>query len=285
MYTFKPSGPVVASIDLSMGNIRILAGDGEILTVRVEPSNPAKAADVRSAESTHVEFAGDRLEITQPKSLRTYTWFSSGSSIDLVVHLPSGSRIGANTAYGSIRTEGALGPSNLKTSYGDITVEEGEDLRLRTAYGKVVLDHGSGHTDIRGGKVRVGQLDGTAAIRSAEHGTHVGLATGDLRVASSYGNIEVDRALATVVAKTAYGKVRIHDALRGAIEMRSSYGELELGIREGSAAWLDLETGHGTVRNNLTATDSAPGASTDTLQVTGRTSHGDIIIGRARPVR
>lgn len=287
MYTFQPTGQVTASIDLSMGNIRILAGDGETLTVQVDPSNPAKAADVRSAESTLVEFTGDRLDIVQPKSPRVYSWFSSGSSIDLLVRLPRGSKVQGTTAYGAIRTEGSLGPSTLKTSYGDIGVEEGEDLRLRTSYGDVTLNRGTGHTDIRGGKVRVGHLDGTAAIKSAQHGTFVGLATGDLRVSSSYGDIEIDRALATVVAKTAYGTVRIHDVVRGAIDMRSSYGELELGVREGSAAWLDLETGHGAVRNHLTTTDSAPGTDepTDILQVTGRTSYGDIVIRRALPVR
>jgi hypothetical protein len=221
--------------------------------------------------------------------LSHYSWFGSGNSIDLVVHLPRASRIQADSSYGSIRIEGAIGPSTIKTSYGHLTIDEGEDLSLRTGYGDVTVGHATGHTDIVGGKVRVAELEGTATVKSSQNGTFVGSVGGSLTVTSSYGDIEIDHAFAPVIAKTAYGKVRINDAVRGSIDMRSSYGELELGIRSGTAAWLDLDTNHGVVRNAL---ESASGPHedeseepVDTVEVLGRTSWGDIIVRHAAPVR
>lgn len=286
MHTFHATHSIAARLDLSGGNILITACDGDDVTVEVSPSSPAKPSDHRSAEKTRVEFSGDRLTVVQPRRLSRYTAFGNGSSIDVTITLPRGSRIHANSSYGSIHIEGAIGPSTLKTSYGDVTVDEAEDLNLRTGYGEAIVNRACGHTEIVGGRVRINEIDGDATIKSSQDRAFVGIVTGPLQVTSSYGDIEIEHAFASVVAKTAYGKVRINDAVRGSIEMRSSYGELELGIREGTAAWLDLDTSHGTVRNGLEsataphAADDADGPG-DTVEVLGRTSWGDIIIRRA----
>jgi hypothetical protein len=57
-------------------------------------------------------------------------------------------------------------------------------------------------------------------------------------------------------------------------------GELEVGIREGTAALLDVRSQYGNVRNFLTASDG-PKASDQTVEVRARTSYGDIVIRRS----
>jgi len=54
-------------------------------------------------------------------------------------------------------------------------------------------------------------------------------------------------------------------------------GELEVGVRRGTAAWLDAQTRFGQVRNRLEPT-AAPGAQEETVEVRARTSYGDIVI-------
>ena len=61
--------------------------------------------------------------------------------------------------------------------------------------------------------------------------------------------------------------------------LETKIGELEVGIREGSAAWLDVSSGHGRVHNALEAAD-APAPSAETVRVRARTTIGDIVIGR-----
>ena len=73
--------------------------------------------------------------------------------------------------------------------------------------------------------------------------------------------------------------MRIRDVSRGTIVMETAAGELEVGIHEGTAAWLDVSTQFGTVRNSLGTADG-PAPSEHTVEVRARTSVGDIVIGR-----
>ena len=60
---------------------------------------------------------------------------------------------------------------------------------------------------------------------------------------------------------------------------RPTIGDLEVGIREGTAAWLDVNSQFGRVHNALEAAD-APETSVETVEVRARTSVGDIVIRR-----
>jgi DUF4097 and DUF4098 domain-containing protein YvlB len=105
-------------------------------------------------------------------------------------------------------------------------------------------------------------------------------AAGDLRLDSACGDITVERALASVGASTKYGQVSVHDAVGGSLDLTTSYGKVEAGVREGTPAWLDLESSSGKVRNLLTASD-APDGPEEPLRIRARTSYGDIVVRRA----
>ena len=85
---------------------------------------------------------------------------------------------------------------------------------------------------------------------------------------------------ASVGAKTKYGQVRVHDAVRGSLDLETAYGTVEAGVREGTAAWLEIEAKSGRVRNLLTATDG-PADSGETVEIRARTSYGNVVIRRA----
>lgn len=108
----------------------------------------------------------------------------------------------------------------------------------------------------------------------------IGEIGGELRVNSSNGPISVVRAASSVTAKTASGAIRLGEVVRGRITLDSSAGGLEIGIAEGTAAWLDVRSAAGRVRNELGAAEG-PGESEETVEVRGRTSVGDILIRRA----
>ena len=56
--------------------------------------------------------------------------------------------------------------------------------------------------------------------------------------------------------------------------------QADVGIADGTAAWLDLATGHGAVNNALEAS-GPPVAGEETVEVRVRTGLGDITIRRA----
>jgi DUF4097 and DUF4098 domain-containing protein YvlB len=104
--------------------------------------------------------------------------------------------------------------------------------------------------------------------------------TDGLRVKGSAGSIEVQRAHADVDAKTSTGSIRIAEVIRGTVELATSLGEIEVGVRQGSAVNVDARTKLGRVRNTLNGVDD-PAQFADTVKVRARTNLEDIIVRRS----
>jgi hypothetical protein len=99
-------------------------------------------------------------------------------------------------------------------------------------------------------------------------------------VSSANGDISIDVAHAGVLAKTANGGVRLGEVSVGSAVVQTAFGDLDVGVRDGVAAWLDLHTRFGHVRNDLDAT-AAPGDDEGSVDVHASTSYGDISIHRS----
>jgi hypothetical protein len=122
---------------------------------------------------------------------------------------------------------------------------------------------------------RVGEITfraGVGTVRIDESGP-ITLTTGN-------GDVVVEHARGRVVAKSANGNVRVDHAEGGSIRAETARGKVEVGVGEGVAAWLDLTTAFGTVRNELDSAEP-PTADQDTIEVRARTAFGDITIRRA----
>ena len=288
MSTYPVTGPVSVLVELVAGALSVTATDTDEVVVDVRPTDPSKSQHVKSAEQTRVELTDGRLVVHQPKTLAHYSWFGSGISVDVAIRVPAGSALEVQSPYASVRADGTLGPTVVKTSYGDVTLDQVERPWLHTGYGAITARRIVGDAELVGaGRIRIGEIDGAATIRNKYEGTTIGVVTGRLEINASYGDIDVDHALGPVAARTAYGRVRVGEVVRGTVEVDTSYGALELGIREGSAAWLDLSSDHGIVRNSLDAVDGPrtpdadPDEPVETVEIRGHTKHGDILVRRA----
>jgi len=74
--------------------------------------------------------------------------------------------------------------------------------------------------------------------------------------------------------------VRVGEVCRGTVVLETAFGEVEVGIREGTAAWLDATSGFGAVRSELNASDK-PSTTEESVEVRARTGYGDIAIRRS----
>jgi hypothetical protein len=281
MPSFDTPEPILANIEPAVGNVRIIASARTDTVVDVRPSDETNASDVKAAEQTRVEFSGGTLSVKGPK-LRPLDISKKTRSIEVTIELPEGSRVQGSTGLGDLHGTGRLGECRYKSSAGHIQVDQTGDLHLHTAAGNIVVEHVAGNAEIStsSGRVHVGAIAGTGMVKNSNGATTIGSAGGSLRVRSANGDITVERAEDVVDAKTANGAVRVLDAVRGTLTLATSMGDLEIGIREGSAAWLDVKTQFGRVTNDLTAA-TAPGAETDKLEVRASTSFGDITIHRS----
>ena len=280
MPTYHTPDPISATIDLGLGDVRITAGDGTTTVVEVRPSDPSNDGDVRAAETTRVEYANGRLLIKAPK-LRQWLPRSDGGSIDVTVELPAGSDLNASAASADFRSVGRLGSCRIKIGIGTIEVEQADAPHLKSGAGDITVDRATGAAELTAGsgEVRVRELADGAVIKNSNGDTWVGVAAGDVRLNSANGSIAVDLANAGVVAKTANGDVRLSEVVRGSVALETQLGDLEVGIRDGTAAWLDVSARAGKVHNALDAAD-APGTSTETVEVRARTSVGNVVIRR-----
>jgi DUF4097 and DUF4098 domain-containing protein YvlB len=183
----------------------------------------------------------------------------------------------------TIRGTGRLGDCRVKTSTGEIQLDETGTLDLSTGAGAVTVDRVTGHAEVGtgSGRVRLNELDGTAVVKNSNGDSWIGEVTGDLRANSSNGGIVVDRAHAGVTARTANGDVRVGEVTRGLAVLKTGFGEIEIGIRPGTAARLDVSTSFGRVHNHLDAAER-PEPSDETVDVRAHSGYGDIVIGRSK---
>ncbi|MEU4739366.1 DUF4097 family beta strand repeat-containing protein [Actinosynnema sp. NPDC023658] len=279
MPSFATPAPITLAVDVVVGDVLITAADRPETVVTVEPQDPSRGTDVKAAEGTKVDFASGRLTVTAPRSR---SLFGKPGAVQVVVHLPTGSHVDAHGSLTDFRTEGALGECRFSTSAGDIRLRDVAALKAGTSTGDVVVEHVTGRAEVStgSGELRLGRLDGAGTVKNSNGTTRIGQVTGDVRVSGANGDILVGHAGGDVRARTANGSIRVDEVVRGSVVVQTQSGELAVGIREGTAAWLDVRSSAGRVRNELTSAD-APGEAEERVEVHARTFLGDILIHRA----
>jgi hypothetical protein len=246
MARFDTPAPIELELELIAADVRIEAGDRTDTVVEVRPGDPATRDDVDAAERTQVEHTRGRVHVKTPKTWRTFSPFGPGGAVEVRVELPTGSSVLVKAGMGSVRSTGELGPSQVKTGLGDINIESAAAVRLTTGMGDVEIGSAVGAADLStgSGDIHAGALRGAAVLKNAN------------------------------------GDVRVTEAVQGSVEARTGYGEIQVGIPDGTAAWLDLSTGYGQVHNGLDRT-GPPEPGEESVQVRAHSGYGDITINRA----
>lgn len=280
MPSFDTPEPISATAHVEAGSIRFAAGDRLDTVVEVRPRDPKRDQDVRAADQTEVTYASGVLTVRTPKP--RYLIGRTGT-VDVTVDLPTGSRVDVTGAWVQLLGQGRLGEVRAKTSSGDVRLDATGPLRLTASRGSITVDRVEGRAEITtsAGSMRVGLVDGPAVLKNSHGTTTIDAATGELRVSGANGDIEIRRAEASVAATTAHGTLRVGEVARGSVHLETSYGAIEVGIREGTAAWLDASSAAGQVRNMLTAS-GGPEEAADTVEVRARTRFGNIDVLRAK---
>jgi DUF4097 and DUF4098 domain-containing protein YvlB len=283
MPTYDTPHPITATVELVVGDLRIVAADRTDTVVEVRPSDPGSDADVRAADQTRVEYADGLLLVKTPKQ-RGLGLFGKPGSVDVTVDLPARSKVQVDSGVGGVRSTGTLGACRVKSGAGDVQVDrvEGGRLSLEIGAGRVDVDTVAGRADIStgSGRLQVREIDGPAVVKNSNGDSWIGLVTGDLRINAANGDIAVDRAGGDVVASTANGGITVGAVTRGTVSLKTGFGEIEVGIPAGTAAKLDVSTSFGRIRNQLESTDG-PQETDETVDLRARSSYGDIVIRRS----
>ena len=262
-HTFDSSEAISIELDVEYGGVRIIASERTTTVVDVRPASEGRRADIDAVERTRVQFSGGRLEVRAPKP-RGLSRFIRPGAIDLIMQVPAGSQVRGHTAYLDFDAEGRLGDCFIKTAYGTLRVEEAGSLTLQTSAGNVTAGRATGPVEISSssGDLRLGETSAPATLKT------------------SSGDIRVERAGESINARTAYGAIHVAHAVRGQLDLTTSYGDIEVGVVEGTATFLELRSDHGRVRNELDRVDDSA-ESVESLKVRARVGYGDIWIRRS----
>ncbi|MET8448009.1 DUF4097 family beta strand repeat-containing protein [Streptomyces sp. NPDC005209] len=114
----------------------------------------------------------------------------------------------------------------------------------------------------------VGRL-GDIAFEGAYHQIKIDEAA-SVRLTAVDGDVEVGRLGGPAEISTARGDIRIAEAVRGTVVLRTQSGSVSVGAAAGVSAALDAGTGHGRISNALKNDGTAE------LDIRATTSHGDI---------
>jgi Putative adhesin len=282
MPTFDTPEPIAVTLELGVGDVRIDATDRTDTTVEVRPSDPSKEGDVAAAEQTQVEYRNGQLSVRGPKGWRQWMPRRGGESIDVQIEVPAGSRVELDAGVATLRGTGSLGAVHGKVGVGEIRLDRTGSLDVRSGFGDISVDHVAGKADVStgSGTLRIGTIDGHVVLKNSNGDTWIGEVSGTARVSAANGDIAIDVARAGVRAKTANGAVRLGEVAAGDAVAQTAAGDLEVGVRDGVAAWLDLHTAFGHVRNDLEAS-GAPATGDATVSVHASTSYGDISVHRS----
>ncbi|MBL1120804.1 DUF4097 family beta strand repeat protein [Streptomyces sp. 110] len=279
MPAYETPEPISVTIELPVGDIRIVAGDRADTVVTVVPTDAKRDSDAKAAERVSVDYSGGRLLVKAPKQ---YLPFGHSGSSDVCIEMPAGSQLRGTVGSAALRCDGRLALCHFKSGMGDIELDETDSLYLEATSSDITVRrvHGRAEVILGSGAVRLAEIDGPSVIKNTNGDVWVGVAHDDARLTAANGSVSLDRAHGSVEVKVANGSIGLGEVQRGSIGIETGVGELEVGIREGTAARLDLRTRRGTVRNYLTSIDG-PMPTEETVEVRARTSMGDIVIRRA----
>ena len=277
MPSYDVSGPIDLDVTVGVAFVDVVASDRPDAVVEVVPSTPGRGGDESLARDSTVSFDGGRVRVKVP---RRFNLFSKGDSVDVRCEVPTGSRVTIENSYGSVRTRGVLGDARIAAKYGGVTADTVADLVLDAPYGSSDIAEVTGRLDVSAGHgvVRVAEVQGDARLRAAHGSMELGTAAGAVDAATS-GALTIDRALGDVTARSAHGPIRIREVGGGTIRLDNGYADVDVGVPNGVAAWIDASSAHGRVRNELTP-DPAAAGSDRTVELHLHANYGNVIIRR-----
>lgn len=276
MPTFATPTPITARLVTGGARVRIAASPRSDTVVLVEPIDNSDKAAVKVAGNTKVDFAGGELSIETKKA------GDKKGSVAITVELPTGSQLVLQSAWSDVRAEGSLGDCDLSVASGRIRLDRIGRLRARLASGDVEIGHISGTVEIDGAaaNLRLGRVEGAIAYEGSSGEIRIGHAHSAVTLGGADGSFTIDRADADITAKAAACPIRIGRMTRGRAELTNASRGIEIGISEGTAAWVDAKSTKGAVRSTLPPQQD-PASFADQVHIHARTRLDDIVIQRA----
>lgn len=278
MNTFTTTNAPRLSIDTKAGTVSIDTVDGDQTAVEITPLDDHDAT-LDALLATTVEQHGDDIVVHVPGR---FSVLGRSPKLAIAITAPHDARLAIKTGSADVVATGRFGTSVLSSGSGDLTLGEFADsLRINSGSGDVrvesvamdvVAKTGSGDIDVV-------DVEGDASITSGSGDIVVGGGSRGVVAKTGSGNITVGSAPPDLRIVTASGDIRIDVVTEGEVKAKAASGDIHAGVRQGTAAWLDVHTVSGRVASGLDAAGE-PASDDRTVRLHLSTVSGDIDLAR-----
>lgn len=265
---FEVSGPAELDVRLASGEIEVdatLEGRVEIELTGHDDESRALVEDARIDLQGH---GAPKIVVDVPQRRSGFGFGAifGRPGITCRVRCPERSLLAARTKSASVEARGTIGGAKVSTASGDITLEQvAGDMSAKSA----------------SGDVGAREITGSANVQTASGDVSIETARGPLSVATASGDVEIGAAYDDVSVNSVSGDQRHRAVLQGSVGAHSVSGDIEIGVRRGSRAWLDCNTVSGDTSSELELSSDAPEGDGPLVEIRAKTVSGDIRITRA----
>jgi DUF4097 and DUF4098 domain-containing protein YvlB len=249
-HRFPVAEPVALHLAVDCGSLEIVATDTDEAVVEITSREDDEVYRVELAEG------GRHLSIDPVRRWRSHP------RVAVVVRLPKGSSVDAQTASAHLEVRGPLASAGVRTASGSIALDE--------------VDGPVQATSASGG-VRIGRAGSTVTFASASGSLRADHIVGDCQARTASGSITIGTAEADVAARSVSGSVKVGEARTGTLDLHATSGSIGVGVRRGTLVWLDVTSVAGRVTSNLAGED-APSTAEHPLNVHAHSVSGSIQI-------
>jgi hypothetical protein len=206
-------------VDNRAGSIKVTSGDSDAVHVSAELFAPSPH---------HLEEMTVTAERLGSEIHVRCDWpnHRHGRRARVLVSVPSGTPVRANTLGGAISIKQTHGPARAGTKGGSITIVGASgDVEARTAGGSIRVDDHTGpvHATTSGGSIHLS-----------------GVLTGEVEAKTAGGSVHIEGAeRATVNATTSGGSVHVRGRLAGHNHIRTAGGSVTVSIPSDSQVHID----------------------------------------------
>lgn len=273
-HDFTVSGPLQVRARVRSADLVLTTSEPGTASVRLQSSRDA-AERGSFAAGTLVELVGDVLivESRQPRSF-------SRKQTRIHVAVPAGSSLHADTGAGDITGTVPLTVAKVRAGSGDTDLTDVEDAVVTAGSGDVrIASLGTGRVTTGSGDAAIGTVADSLHLRTGSGDGAVGSAA-RLTATTGSGSLVVERVDGELSASGAQGDVSVWRAEQGVLSIRSTSGDVTVGVPRGTAALMDVATQSGRIRSALEACERAADDERR-LELHLHTTSGDIELRRA----
>lgn len=247
------------------GDVTVKGGDVEKITVEVHKTSWAKTQARAEQDMKNITYEivqqGDTLIVRYKDPNQGIRMTGNSDTVDFTITVPTEMKVIVDSGFGNVRLSDVKGDGNLKSNFGDISVQNLQGgLTVETQSGAVTatsITAGASAIDLHSGF-------GTITLEKASAG-NVKLdsqsgelemtdvrASGDVNMSAQFGNVNFENGSArSLTVETQSGQVTLTTLnISGKVTVTGDFGEIEL--EKVKAQSYNLDTSSGSVTINET---------------------------------